>query len=97
MLSEKKIYRHKGLMSNIFIPLIIVLTIINLVFKMESEYVFLTRIICFSIAALIFIISIVRVNNKDLGILQYVSIGYFYIAIVSFIELEYMWTSKKLA
>ncbi|WP_291650360.1 HAMP domain-containing sensor histidine kinase [Clostridium sp.] len=95
MLSEKK-YRHKGLMFNIFIPILVILIIINIAFKMINEYIFITRLLCFSISILIFIISIVRVNNKDLGVLRYIGVGYFYIAILRFIDLEYLWQEERI-
>lgn len=95
MLSEKN-YRRKGLMFNVFIPILVMLIIINIVFKMVNEYIFITRLLCFSISILIFIISIVKVNNKDLGLLKYIGVGYFYIAILRFIDLEYLWREEIL-
>ncbi len=94
MLSEKK-YRHKGLMSNIFIPVLVMLIIINRVFKMSNEYIFIIRLLCFAISILIFILSAVKVNKKDLGLLKYIGVGYFYIAILRFIDLEYLWQKEK--
>ncbi|MBS5886260.1 MAG: HAMP domain-containing sensor histidine kinase [Clostridium sp.] len=95
MLSEKN-YRRKGLMFNVFIPILVMLIIINIVFKMVNEYIFITRLLCFSISILIFIISIVKVNNKDLGLLKYIGVGYFYIAMLRFIDLEYLWQKEIL-
>ncbi|MBS6500397.1 MAG: HAMP domain-containing histidine kinase [Clostridium sp.] len=95
MLSEKN-YRRKGLMFNIFIPILVMLIIINIVFKMANEYIFITRLLCFSISILIFIISIVKVSNKDLGLLKYIGVGYFYIAMLRFIDLEYLWQNEML-
>ncbi|GAA0826403.1 sensor histidine kinase [Clostridium tertium] len=95
MLSEKN-YRRKGLMFNVFIPILVMLIIINIVFKMVNEYIFITRLLCFSISILIFIISIVKVNNKDLGLLKYIGVGYFYIAMLRFIDLEYLWQEEIL-
>ena len=95
MLSEKN-YRRKGLMFNIFIPILVMLIIINIVFKMINEYIFITRLLCFSISILIFIISIVKVSNKDLGLLKYIGVGYFYIAMLRFIDLEYLWQNEML-
>lgn len=95
MLSEKN-YRRKGLMFNIFIPILVMLIIINIVFKMVNEYIFITRLLCFSISILIFIISIVKVSNKDLGLLKYIGVGYFYIAMLRFIDLEYLWQNEML-
>ncbi|WP_271840407.1 sensor histidine kinase [Clostridium tertium] len=63
---------------------------------MVNEYIFITRLLCFSISILIFIISIVKVNNKDLGLLKYIGVGYFYIAILRFIDLEYLWREEIL-
>ncbi|WP_323730662.1 HAMP domain-containing sensor histidine kinase [Clostridium sp.] len=83
-------------MFNVFIPILVMLIIINIVFKMVNEYIFITRLLCFSISILIFIISIVKVNNKDLGLLKYIGVGYFYIAILRFIDLEYLWREEIL-
>ncbi|EEH97390.1 hypothetical protein CSBG_01016 [Clostridium sp. 7_2_43FAA] len=95
MLSEKN-YRRKGLMFNIFIPILVMLIIINIAFKMVNEYIFITRLLCFSISILIFIISIVKVSNKDLGLLKYIGVGYFYIAMLRFIDLEYLLQDEML-
>ncbi len=83
-------------MFNIFIPILVMLIIINIVFKMINEYIFITRLLCFSISILIFIISIVKVSNKDLGLLKYIGVGYFYIAMLRFIDLEYLWQNEML-
>ncbi|MBP1869285.1 signal transduction histidine kinase [Clostridium tertium] len=83
-------------MFNVFIPILVMLIIINIVFKMVNEYIFITRLLCFSISILIFIISIVKVNNKDLGLLKYIGVGYFYIAMLRFIDLEYLWQEEIL-
>lgn len=83
-------------MFNIFIPILVMLIIINIVFKMVNEYIFITRLLCFSISILIFIISIVKVSNKDLGLLKYIGVGYFYIAMLRFIDLEYLWQNEML-
>lgn len=82
-------------MSNIFIPVVVVLIIINLVFQMTNEYIFISRILCFSVSILIFIISMIKVKNKDSGLLQYIGVGYLYIAIIRFVDLEYIWTVEK--
>ena len=89
MTSEKVSYRYKGSVSNIFIPMIIILTILSMVFKLKSEYMFIVKIICFAIAVMIFIISIIKVGNKDLGILKHIGIGSIFIALVRFIDIEF--------
>lgn len=94
MLSEKD-YRHKGLLSNIFIPVLVILIIINIFFKMVDEYVFIIRLLCFSTSILIFIISIVKVNNKSSGLLRYIGVGYFYISILRFVDIEYFGLGEK--
>lgn len=89
MTSEKVRYRYKGSASNIFIPMIIILTILSMVFKLRSEYMFIVKIICFAISVMIFIISVIKVGNKDLGILKHIGIGSIFIALVSFIDIEF--------
>lgn len=96
MLNEKINYKHKCLMSRVFIGTLIGLTFINLVFKMTNEFIFIIKMLNFSISILIFIMSIVSVNNKQLKILKYVGIGYFYIAIVRFIDLEYIFSINSM-
>ncbi|WP_235829615.1 sensor histidine kinase [Clostridium nigeriense] len=75
-------------MSHIFLPAILVLIIIELIFNMTNEYIFINRVLCLSISVLIFIISIVKVKNRDLGILKYLGIGCFFIAIIRFLDIE---------
>lgn len=96
MLNEKINYKHKCLMSRVFIGTLIGLTCIDLVFKMTDEFIFIIKMLNFSISILIFIMSIVGVNNKQLKILKYVGIGYFYIAIVRFIDLEYIFSINSI-
>ena len=96
MLNEKINYKHKCLMSRVFIGTLIGLTFIDLVFKMTDEFIFIIKMLNFSISILIFIMSIVGVNNKQLKILKYVGIGYFYIAIVRFIDLEYIFSINSI-
>lgn len=88
MTSEKVSYRYKGSVSNIFIPMIIVLTILSMVFKLKSEYIFIIKIICFAISVMIFIISMIKIGNKELGILKHIGIGSIFIALVRFIDIE---------
>ena len=88
MTSEKVIYRYKGSVSNIFIPMIIILTILSMVFNLKSEYMFIIKVICFAISVMIFIISMIKVGNKDLGILKHIGIGSIFIALVRFIDIE---------
>ncbi|WP_242835153.1 sensor histidine kinase [Clostridium sartagoforme] len=83
-------------MSRVFIGTLIGLTFIDLVFKMTDEFIFIIKMLNFSISILIFIMSIVGVNNKQLKILKYVGIGYFYIAIVRFIDLEYIFSINSI-
>ena len=89
MTSEKVSYRYKGSVSNIFVPMIIILTILSMVFKLRSEYTFIVKIICFAIAVMIFIISMIKIGNKDLGILKHIGIGSIFIALVRFIDIEF--------
>lgn len=88
MTSEKVSYRYKRSVSNIFIPMIIILTILSMVFKLRSEYIFIIKTICFAISVMIFIISIIKIGNKDLGILKHIGIGSIFIALIRFIDIE---------
>ncbi|MGG7143425.1 ATP-binding protein [Clostridium nigeriense] len=81
-------YRYRGLMAHMFAPIILVLTILKIIFNMTEEYISITRILCLSISVLIFIISIVKVNNKEKGILRYYGAGCFFISILRFIDIE---------
>lgn len=88
MTSEKVSYRYKRSVSNILIPMIIILTILSMVFKLKSEYIFIIKTICFAISVMIFIISIIKIGNKDLGILKHIGIGSIFIALIRFIDIE---------
>lgn len=89
MTSEKVIYKYKGSVYNFFIPMIIILTILSMMFKLKSEYIFIVKVICFAIAVMIFIISMIKIGNKDLGILKHIGIGSIFIALVRFIDIEF--------
>lgn len=88
MTIEKVSYRYKRSVSNILIPMIIILTILSIVFKLKSEYIFIIKTICFAISVMIFIISIIKIGNKDLGILKHIGIGSIFIALIRFIDIE---------
>lgn len=88
MFSKKKNPRYNSLTYNMFVPISIVLTITSVLFQAMEEYVFILRIICFSISFVIFIMSIIKITDKDLGIFKYIGIGYFYISILGFASLK---------
>ena len=88
---NNNVYRTKGAILMLFIPLLI----INSIFTKNYEYAFVTRIICLSISILILIISNLPVKNRDLGIIKYIGVGYFYIVILRFLDLEKMWISGQ--
>lgn len=88
MNEDKGEYKHKRLMSNIFLMIILILIIIELVLNMTKEYIFINRVLCLSISVLVFIISIVRVENRNLGILKFLGIGYLSIASIRFLDIE---------
>lgn len=75
-------------MTHIFLPLVLILTSMKLIFNMNSEYIFLNRVICLCISVLIFIICIVKIKNRDLGILKYLGIGCFFIGLIRFWDIE---------
>lgn len=97
MLNEKINYKHKCLMSKVFIATLIGLTFIDLIFKMTDEFIFIIKMLCFSISILIFIMSVLSVDNKQITIVKYIGIGYFYIAIVRFVDLEYIFSISSIA
>ena len=81
-------YEYKGVISKIFIPVILVLTILKYLYNMHNEFIFIIEILCLSISALIFIMSVVKFNNRKLGILNQIGVGCFFIAILRFTVME---------
>ncbi|MBE6054002.1 MAG: HAMP domain-containing histidine kinase [Clostridium sartagoforme] len=81
-------YEYKGVISKIFIPVILVLTILKYLYNMHNEFIFIIEILCLSISALIFIMSVVKFNNRKLGILNQIGVGCFFIAIFRFTVME---------
>lgn len=88
MVKERIDYEYKGLMQETFGLVILILTILKFCYKMDNEFVFITRILSLSISVLIFIISVIKVNNRELGILRLIGIGCFFIAVMRFIGIE---------
>lgn len=88
MVKERIDYKCKGLMQQTFVLIILILTILKFYYKMDNEFVFIIRILCLSISVLIFLISVIKVNNRDLGILKLIGIGCFFIAAIRFIGIE---------
>ncbi len=88
MSKENFKYEYTGLMSQVFVPVTIGLTILKIFYNMDNEFIFVTGVLCLSISVLLFIISIVNGNNKELGSLKLIGRGYFFIAILGFIFSE---------
>lgn len=85
MIKEKLRYSYKGLMSQVFVPIIIVLTILKIFYNMDNEFIFVTGILCLSITVLLFTMSMVKVDNEEVGSLKLIGRGYFFIAILGFV------------
>ncbi|MDU5107171.1 HAMP domain-containing sensor histidine kinase [Clostridium sp.] len=85
MIKEKLRYSYKGLMSQVFVPIIIVLTIIKNFYNMDNEFIFVTGILCLSITVLLFTMSMIKVDNEEVGSLKLIGRGYFFIAILGFV------------
>ena len=81
-------YEYKGVMFQIFIPIILVITIINFFYNMHNEFIFITEVLCLLVAILLFLISIIKIKNKELESLKLIGRGYFLICILSFIFIQ---------
>lgn len=81
-------YEYKGLMSQVFVPIIIGLTILKIFYDMDNEFVFVTEVLCLSISVLLFVMSMIKVNNKELESFKLIGRGYFFIAILGVIFIE---------
>lgn len=85
MIKENLRYEYKGLKSQVFIPIIIALTILRIFYDIDNEFIFVTGVLCLSISILLFIMSMIKVNNKELESLKLIGRGYFFIAVLGFI------------
>ena len=88
MIKEKLTYSYKGLMSQIFIPIIVILTILKLFYNMDSEFIFVTGVLCLSISVLLFVMSLTKVSNEEIGSLKLIGRGNFFLAILGFVFME---------
>ena len=91
MINYKYEYRNNGITIWVFIPIILVLSVINFAFDMSIEYTFIERVICLVISILICISIKVKKRNKLFVFLKNLGTGYLYITIIRFIELKYIW------
>lgn len=91
MINYKYVYRNNGITIWVFIPIILVLSVINFAFEMSIGYKFIERIICLVISILMCISIKVKNRNKVILFLKNLGSGYLYIAILRFIELKYIW------
>ncbi|WP_294186946.1 HAMP domain-containing sensor histidine kinase [uncultured Clostridium sp.] len=78
-------HEYKGLMYQVFIPIIIGLTILRIFYNIDNEFIFVTGVLCLSISILLFVMSMIKVSNKEFESLKLIGKGYFFIAIVGFI------------
>lgn len=85
MIKENLRDEYKGLKSQVFIPIIIALTILRIFYNIDNEFIFVTGVLCLSISILLFIMSMIKVNNKELESLKLIGRGYFFIAVLGFI------------
>ncbi|MDV4152790.1 sensor histidine kinase, partial [Clostridium sp. AL.422] len=92
MINEKLHYRNKGIISQISIPIILILTILKYFYNMNNEFIFIIRILSISISVLIFFMSIIKAGNGNLGVLKLIGIGFFPIAILRFsgVDISYI-------
>ena len=88
MNSENINYEYKGFIYKIFIVGMIILTILKLFYSSNSEFIFTSEIICFLISISVFLVSILRINKRDVGILKLVGVGYLFIAILKIISTQ---------
>ncbi len=88
MVEERIRYKNGRLMTSMFLPLILIITNMELFFHMTNEYIFLNRVLCLCISGLIFIMCVVKVKNRDLGILKYLGVGCFFIGLIRFWDVE---------
>lgn len=91
MINYKYVYRNNGITIWVFIPIILVLSVINFAFEMSIGYKFIERIICLVISILMCISIKVKNRNKVILFLKNLGSGYLFIAILRFIELKYIW------
>ena len=88
MINERIRYKSSRLVTHVFLPLVLILISMKILFNMNNEYIFLNRVLCLCISVLIFIMCIVKIKNRDLGMLKYLGIGCFFIGLIRFWDIE---------
>lgn len=88
MNQDKLNYKYNSLMKYIFLPIVLSIIGLDLIFKVTEEYLFLIKIICLILNFLIFVMVLIKIENKEWKALKYIGLGNFLIFIIRFINLE---------
>lgn len=84
---KKEKILNKGLLSDLYIPIIIILSILYFSQKTEIVFVMLIKILCATLSLLIGIIVYTKIPNIKNDLLKYLGIGFFYAGIIHFAQI----------
>lgn len=77
----------KGLLNNLWIPIIIILSVVYFKGESESDFSTLIKIICATLALLISIIVYSKIPNIKNDFVKYLGIVFLYLGIIKFIDI----------
>lgn len=78
---------NKGLLSDLWVPVIMILSILYFSSEGKSDFVILVKIICAILALLISVIIYCKIPNIKNDFLKYLGMGFFYVGSIHFIEI----------
>lgn len=78
---------NKGLLSDLWVPVIMILSILYFSSEGKSDFVILVKIICAILALLISVIIYCKIPNINNDFLKYLGMGFFYVGSIHFIEI----------
>lgn len=78
---------NKGLLSDLWVPVIMILSILYFSSEGKSDFVILVKIICAILALLISVIIYCKIPNINNDFWKYLGMGFFYVGSIHFIEI----------
>ncbi|GAB6167608.1 hypothetical protein JCM1393_00680 [Clostridium carnis] len=81
---------NTGLLDRFLIPLLICLTFMMIFYDKGQELIYILRILYFLLSILIAVMIRINVKDKNFNYFKYVGVGFFYIGICRFFELQFI-------
>ena len=88
MLEIKDNYKKNAQKIHLFFAVIVIFVALKNIFDFKSELLFISKLTSLCMSIIIYIISKVKIDDKELSNINYIGLAFLYISIGRFLELE---------